>query len=331
MVIIKTKNYGLMESIFQSYKMKTKINYRSLILLLIAAGIWGFAFVAQDIAADKLPPFTITGTRSLIGFLFLFIISAVKSKIKKQPVFEQDNSKRKKLIIASIICGVCFTFAYNFQQFGIALYPDNASTSGRAGFLTGLYVLFVPLIGVIFLGKKIKLNVIIGLVFAIIGLYLLCFSNGISNVYLGDLIILICGVFFALQIIFVDKYIKDVDAIKLAAYELLVTGILSMILAIIFEKIILKDIFNAILPLLYLGLFSCAIAGMLQIIGQKLSNNATIDAIAMSFESVFAIIGGAIILHQLPLLNELIGCIFMLLAIILSQIPISLNKKVLSK
>jgi drug/metabolite transporter (DMT)-like permease len=187
------------------------------------------------------------------------------------------------------------------------------------------------LIGVIFLGKKIKLNVIIGLVFAIIGLYLLCFSNGISNVYLGDLIVLICGVFFALQIIFVDKYIKDVDAIKLAAYELLVTGILSMILAIIFEKIILKDIFNAILPLLYLGLFSCAIADMFQIIGQKLSNNATIDAIAMSFESVFAVIGGAIILHQQPLLNELIGCIFMFLAIILSQIPISLNKKVLSK
>lgn len=300
-------------------------------MLLLAASIWGFAFVAQDMAAKHLQSFTITGVRSLIGFLFLFIISIIKSKIKKQPIFEKNKNKRKTLIISSLICGVCFAFAYNFQQFGIALYPQNISTAGRAGFLTGLYVLFVPLIGVVIFRKKIKINVIIGLVLAIIGLYLLCFSNGISNIYLGDVVILICGIFFALQIIFVDKYINDVDALKLGAYELLVTGVISIIMAFIFEKIVFKNILNAMLPILYLGLFSCAIADMFQIIGQKLSSNPTVDAIVMSFESVFAMIGGVIILHQQPLLNEIIGCILMFFAIILSQIPISINKKVLSK
>ena len=316
-----------MESMYLNYKMvKKRKSYLSIILLLFAAAIWGFAFVAQDMAAGRLGSFTITGVRSLIGFFALFIISIIKSKIKKQPVFEKDSTKKKKLLFACIICGVCFAFAYNFQQFGIALYPDNVTSSGRAGFLTGLYVLFVPIMGIIFLKKKIKLNVIISLVLALVGLYLLCFSNGISNIYLGDLIILVCGIFFALQIIFVDKYIEEVDALKLGAYELLICGTLSMIMAFIFEKVVLKDIISAILPLLYLGLFSCAAAGMLQIFGQKLSSNPTIDAIVMSFESVFAIIGGVIILHQTPLLNEIIGCVIMFIAIILSQIPISIKK-----
>ena len=311
--------------------MKIKINYKSIFLLLFAAGIWGFAFVAQDIASEKLTSFTITGTRSLIGFLFLFIISMISSKKKKQPIFEKDKAKRKTLIYGSVICGVCFAFAYNVQQFGIALYPQGVPTSGRAGFLTGLYVLFVPLIGVIFLKKKIKLNVIISLVLAVVGLYMLCFSNGISSVYLGDLIVLICGVFFALQIIFVDKYIGDVDALKLGAYELLVCGSISMVISFIFEKVVFKEILEAILPLLYLGLFSCAIADMFQIIGQKLSSNPTVDAIIMSFESVFALVGGFIILKQTPSNNEIIGCVVMFCAIVISQIPITINKNVLSK
>ena len=311
--------------------MNLKINYKSIILLLLAACIWGFAFVAQDVASEKLSSFTITGTRSLIGFLFLFIISAFSSKKNKKPIFEKDKNKRKILIISSVVCGVCFAFAYNFQQFGIALYPEGIPTSGRAGFLTGLYVLFVPLIGVIFLKKKIKINVVISLVLAIIGLYLLCFSNGISNVYLGDLIILICGIFFALQIIFVDKYINDVDALKLGAYELLVCGLISMIMAFIFEKVVLKEILSAILPLLYLGLFSCAIADMFQIMGQKLSNNPTVDAIVMSFESVFALLGGFLFINQTPSTNEIIGCVIMFFAIILSQIPINIKKSIIEK
>lgn len=310
--------------------MKIKDKYKSIFLLLMAACIWGFAFVAQDVAAEKIGSFTITGVRSLIGFTFLFLISAALSKNKKRPVFEKDPEKRKKLSTASLVCGISFAFAYNFQQFGISLYPDNVLSSGRAGFLTGLYVLFVPVISFLFFKKKIKINVIIGLVLAVVGLYLLCFSNGISGIYIGDFVVLISGIFFALQIIFVDKYIGEVDSLKLGAYELMVCGALSMILALIFEKVSYKNITSALLPLLYLGLFSCAVADMFQIIGQKLSSNATIDAIAMSFESVFALIGGSIILGPAPTGKEIIGCVIMLFAIILSQVSISIKKKAVS-
>lgn len=303
-----------------------KNKYKSIILLLLAACIWGFAFVAQDLASEHLDPFTITGVRSLIGFLCLWIMSIIKLKINKKPVFENDKTKRRKLIYVSVICGVCFAFAYNFQQFGIDLYPSNVASAGRAGFLTGLYVLFVPIIGFIFFRKKIKFNVLLSLILAVVGLYLLCFSKGISNVYLGDLIILICGIFFALQIIFVDKFINEVDALKLGAYELLICGLISMVFAFIFEKVILKDIIKAILPLLYLGVFSCAAADAFQIVGQKLSSNPTVDAIVMSFESVFAILGGLIIQGQIPLINEIIGCFIMFVAIVLSQIQFSIKK-----
>ena len=314
-----------METMFQNSKMKRSI--KSVILLLIAAAIWGFAFVAQDVASGILPPFTITGVRSIIGFIFLMIVATINSKVKKEKLFYETKEERKALIIVSIVCGTCFAFAYNFQQFGIALYPDDVAVSGRAGFLTGLYVLFVPVIGFIFFKKKIKLNVIISLVLAIIGLYLLCFSNGINNVYLGDLVILICGIFFALQIIYVDKYNGKVDVLKFAAYELLVCGVLSLIFAFIFEKIIIADILRSIVPLLYLGIFSCAVADTCQIIGQKLSSNPTVDAIVMSFESVFASIGGLLLLDQIPLINEIIGCVIMFVAIILSQITFNCKKE----
>ena len=317
---------GLMATIFKIFKMK--INYKSVLLLLLASAIWGFAFVAQNIASKYLESFTITGVRSLIGFAFLFLVAIVKSKIKKEPIFEQDKNKRKTIINASIICGTSFAFAYNFQQFGIALYPEGTSVSGRAGFLTGLYVLFVPIICFIFFKKKIKLNVILGLLLAVIGLYLLCFSNGISNVYLGDLIIIACGIFFALQIIFVDKYNDHIDAIKFGAWQFLVCGILSMIMSFIFEDIIISNLIKALPPLFYLGICSCAVAGFLQIIGQKLSSNPTVDAIAMSFESVFAVIGGILILHQMPLFKEVIGCFIMFISIVLSQITFEFKKEI---
>jgi len=304
-----------------------KVNYKSVFILLFTATIWGVAFVAQDVAAEHLPSFTITGVRSLIGFAALMSIVIIKSKIKKENIIEKDIKKRKQLIFASIICGVCFAFAYNFQQFGINLYPQGVSVSGRAGFLTGLYVLFVPIIGYILLKKKIKINVFISLILAVVGLYMLCFSKGINNVYLGDLIVLLCGVFFALQIIIVDKYNNSIDIFKFGAYELLVCGIISMILAFIFETVVFKDILKAILPLLYLGVVSCGLAGVLQIFGQKLSNNPTVDSIVMSFESVFALLGGLIIRKQIPTLNEVIGCVIMFSAIILSQITFFTKKQ----
>ena len=304
-----------------------KANYKSVILLLFASAIWGFAFVAQDIASQYLSSFTINGVRSILGFFFLFIMALIKSLIKKEKVFEQDKNKRKTLIIASVVCGTCFAFAYNFQQFGIALYPEGVLVSGRAGFLTGLYVLFVPVMCFIFFKKKIKLNVIIGLVLAVVGLYLLCFSKGIAGLYLGDAIVLACAIFFALQIIFVDKFNSDVDALKFGAYQLLVCGILSMIMAFIFEEVRFSSIIEAIGPLIYLGFFSCAVADIFQILGQKMSNNPTVDAIAMSFESVFALVGGIVIQHQTPLINEIIGCFIMFVAIMLSQIKINFKKK----
>lgn len=304
----------------------TKFNYKSNILLLLAAVIWGVAFVAQDIASKMLESFAINGCRCIIAFLFLLIIIIIKSKKQKTKLLGETKKDVKTLLIAGISCGICLFFAMNFQQFGIASYPENVPISGRAGFITGLYVVIVAIISV-FTNKKLNVNIIISVVLSMIGLYLLCFSKGIKHLYIGDLIIFICAIAFALQIICVDKYISLLDGIKLSAMQLLVCGILSFVLMFIFEKPTIKQIYDAKFPLLYLGIFSSGIAYTFQILGQKYSNNPTVDSIIMSLETVFALIGGVIILKDKIEIQELIGCIIMFSAIILSQIPFKKNKK----
>lgn len=294
------------------------------IILLLASIVWGFAFVAQSQAAEFIEPFTLNFLRCYVGAIFLIPIMIINRKANKKTILENNKTDRKKLILCGIVCGMLMFAAMNLQQFGISMYPSNAATSGRSGFITALYVVLVPLLG-IFMKKRIGLKVLISVTLAVIGLYLLCFFKGIDHIYLGDLIVLLSAFGFAFQIICIDKYANEVDSIKFSIIQFLVTGTLSMFLMFIFEHFDFNNVLSVIGPILYLGIVSTGIGYTLQIIGQKLSQNPSVDSILMSFESVFAVIGGAIIMKEVLLVNEIIGCILMFIAIIISQIP---NKKI---
>ena len=310
-----------------------KYNIIANILFLIAAMIWGFAFVAQDVAGEKLGPLTINGIRSLVGSAAVYLIVLFrKIKNKQKPVAEKEKKLSKKtLLISSALCGISFALAYNFQQLGINAYPDGVSAAGRAGFLTGLYVIFVPIIGFIFLKKKVSINVIISVILAGVGLYFLCFGDGIKGIYIGDFIVLISAIFFAIQIIIVDKYNGQVEVFNFIALQLLICGLICMVLGLIIEKPTLSNIISVIIPLLYLGIFSNAAADTCQIVGQKICGNPTVASIIMSLESVFAVLGGLIILGDVPEIKEIIGCVIMFIAIVLSQVNITKKPKTLSE
>lgn len=304
-----------------------KFNYKSNICFIVAALIWGFAFVAQDIASLKLGHFTINGLRCLIAFIFLIPFIIYKSKKNKVSILEDTKEKRNNLIKAGFICGICLVFAMNLQQLGISLYGEEVASSSRTGFITGLYVVLVPVVSVIFLKKKLSINIIISLLLAVIGLYLLCVGSSNEKINIADVVNLICALCFAIQILFVDKYINTVDGIKLSAIQLLTCGSISLALALIFEKPEITNIFEVIIPILFLGIFSSGIAYTLQIVGQKYSNNPTVDSILMSLESVFAVVGGALVLKEVLEIKEIIGIGIMFIAIILAQIPLKIKRE----
>ena len=288
-------------------------------LLLLAAVIWGFAFVAQNALSDTVPPFTVNAVRSLIASAALIPVAAVTRRINGKRLLEASSADRKRLIKAGIFCGILLCISVNLQQFGIALYPDGAPVEAHSGFLTALYILFVPIFG-LFMKKRPGIFVLIGVGIAVIGLYLLCLSDGLSGLYTGDIVVLICGMSFALQILCVDHYIGGLDGVKLSALQFFVTGVLSAILMLIFERPNVSCVLAAWQPLLYLALLSSAGGYTLQIIGQKYAESPTLASILMSMESVFATIGGIIFMGVVPKTAELVGCGLMLAAIIIAQL-----------
>lgn len=307
-----------------------KNNALSSALLLTAAIIWGFAFVAQNALSDTVPPFTVNAVRSLIASAALVPVAAVIRRINGKRLTENNPADRRKLIKAGVICGVLLCISVNLQQFGIALYPEGAPVEAHSGFLTALYILFVPIFG-LFLHKKPGPFVLIGVVIALVGLYLLCLSDGLSGLYIGDIVVLICAMSFALQILCVDRYIGEVDGVKLSAIQFFVTGVLSAILMLIFERPDPVTVLGAWQPLLYLALLSSAGGYTLQIIGQKYAESPTLASILMSMESVFAVIGGIIFMGVIPKTEELIGCAVMFAAIVIAQLPEGWLKKVRSQ
>lgn len=297
-----------------------KHRFLSSALLLTAAVIWGFAFVAQEKLADSVPPFTINAIRSLIAGVVLIPVAAVIRRFQGKKLLESNRSDRKKLIKAGVVCGVMLCISVNLQQFGISLYPEGAPASAHSGFLTALYIIFVPLFG-LFMHKKPGLFVAIAVALATVGLYFLCLYDGFGAIYPGDIVVLICAMAFAVQILCVDRWIDEVDGVKLSAVQFFVTGILSVALMLIFEKPDVSAIFAAWQPILYLAVVSSGVGYTLQIIGQKYADNPALASILMSMESVFAVIGGVIFLHAVPAANEWIGCAVMLAAIIIAQLP----------
>lgn len=291
------------------------------IALLTAALVWGIAFVSQEQAAKYVDTFTVNTLRSLVASVALIPLILFTSKKSGRPVFEKTKADRKLLIKAGVLCGTFLCISSSLQQFGISIYPEDAAVSARSGFITALYVIVVPIIGVLFFKRKVNITVWISVFIAIIGLYLLCGSNGLSGIYLGDVLVLCCAVSFSLQILCVDRFIDRVDGIKLSAIQFFTCGVMSLILMFIFENPTMEHIMLALKYILYLGIVSSGVGYTLQIIGQKYSDNPTVASILMSLESVFAALGGWVLMNKSLSGVEILGCAIMFLAIVLAQIP----------
>ena len=290
-----------------------KTTPKGIIFLLITAIIWGSSFVAQEIGMKSIDAFTFTGIRTTLGALFLFPIVLILNK---------RFDLRKNTLLSGLVLGVIFSVAQNFQQF--AFYY---STSGKIAFITAFYMFFVPLFSV-FLGKKVKLLTWLSILFGLAGLFLLCINpSDLTAINLGDVLALICAVFYAVQIMTIDKLLeKDINGVQLSFMQFAVAAVISLVAMFVFEHPVIADIKTAAPSLLYSGIMSCGIAYTFQIVGQKHAN-PVVASLLMCMESVFAVIAAAVILHQGMSFREGAGCVIMFAAIILSQLSESLSRR----
>ena len=283
---------------------------RADLLMLLAAAIWGFAFVAQREGMETMGPFLFNTARFFIGTVFLFPIVWYLSKKKKT----QDNKETstKKLLFAGFIAGLFLFIASSFQQVGI-----QYTTAGKAGFITGLYIFFVPLIG-IFLGQRTGSGTWLGAFVAVIGLYLLSINEDFS-IAKGDLLQLICAVFFAAHVLVIGYVAKRMDPLKLSLIQYFVSGILSLFIAVSIEVITWQMIVDTAIPLLYAGIMSIGVGYTLQVVAQQHAKSSH-AAIILGLEGAFAVLGGWLILDENLSTRGLIGCALMLTGMFLSQL-----------
>ena len=291
--------------------------YISSLFFLCAAALWGFAFSAQK-SASVIPAFTIGAARNIIATVFIFALIPFFDRLTKSG--RRIISKEKKLdfnkyeLIGGAICGVILTVATAFQQTGLG----DGTDAGKAAFITALYVVIVPLISLPF-GRRAPVNVWISVVIAVCGFYLLCIKEDFS-LSPSDLLVLICALIFAAHILAIDYFGPMCDGVRFSCVQFAVAFLLNSILALIFEgPIDFSSIGAQILPILYLGICSSGIAYTLQTVGQR-NANPTVASIILSLESVFGVVGGAILLGEKMSVREYIGCAVVFSAVLLSQI-----------
>lgn len=301
------------------------LKVRNSILLVLTALIWGVAFVAQREGGDAVGPFSFNGIRSFIGSLVLIPVILITDMLKKKSGIKETKKDRKNLYVGGACCGVILFLASSSQQLGLFM----GTPAGKAGFLTACYILLVPILG-IFLKKKCGINIWIGIVMAVVGLYFLCMTGSLSF-QTSDLFVLVCALLFAIHILVIDHFSPLVDGVRMSCIQFFVCGILSIIPMFIFEMdhsvsgiIAWSQAFtslNAWIPILYAGIMSCGVAYTLQIIGQK-GLNPTVASMLMSLESVFSVIAGWLILDERMGPRQLAGCALIFAAIVLAQIPV---------
>jgi drug/metabolite transporter (DMT)-like permease len=286
-------------------------------LLLLTAAIWGFAFVAQRIGSQYVGAFTFNGIRFALGGISLIplIIYFDKKKKNYSSMGKDASIFVKKTIIPGVLVGIVLYIAATLQQIGL-IY----TTAGKASFITGLYMVFVPIMGV-FLKHKIGKNSWVGIGFAVIGLYLLSVNENFSVGY-GDFLEIIGAVFWAVHILTIDYFSNKIEPLKLSCIQFVTCSLLSLITALIFEQITVVGISNALIPILYGGLLSVGVAYTLQVVAQK-NAKPSHAAIILSMESVFGAIGGVLLLGESMSTRGYIGCILILGGILLSQIKLS--------
>lgn len=303
----------------ETAKKQKKTQLKGVIILLLTAIIWGSSFISQTIGSGSVPAFTFMGLRTLIGAFFLLPYIILKKTLDKKRNPENSTAPifDRKTIKYGIIIGIFLCAATNFQQF--AFYQENAST-GKIAFITAMYMFFVPIIGFIMFRKKVPILTWICILIGFVGLYFLCFESAkIERINFGDILTFICALFFAFQILFIEKFAPGCDGIKLSCIEFFSAGIITSVLMIIFEHPSLEQIKSGLLPILYSGIMSCGFAYTMQIIGQKYCE-ATIASLLMCMESVFATLFAALILHETLSIREISGCSIMFIAIAISQL-----------
>lgn len=299
-----------------------KFVLRQSLLLLLTAVIWGVSFVAQSVSTDYIGAFTFNAVRNLLGAVVLIPCIWVLKKVNRNeaPVDNRSAAQqtkeagRKNLLTGGISCGVLLFIASNLQQIGI-----QYTTVGKAGFITAMYIVLVPVLG-IFLKKKVSARVWGAVVIAVAGLYMLCMTDGSFSLQKGDFLVLLCALVFTLHILVIDYFSPKVDGVKMSCIQFFVCALLSGICMLLFEEPDLALILAAWVPVLYAGVLSCGVAYTLQIVGQK-GMNPTVASLILSLESVVSVIAGWIILGEALSGRELLGCALMFAAIILVQLP----------
>ena len=286
---------------------------RGSLLLLLGSVIWGAAFVAQRVGMDHMGPFTFNGVRMLLAWLVMIPVTVFfEKKSKSSPDYVAPAPKEQRL--SGLLCGGLLFAASSLQQIGLV-----TTTAGKAGFITALYVVLVPVAAWILFRKNPGRIIWMGVALAVVALWLLCMSAEGFTLQSGDLWVLGCAVCFTFQILCVDHYAPRVSNVKLARDEFLVTGGLSMLIALFTETITAEGLREALIPILYAGIMSGAIGYTLQVLGQR-DTDPTVASRLMCLEAVFAVLTGVIILGEKMTAREAAGCVLMFIAVILAQL-----------
>ena len=308
-----------------------KTEWKSPALLFLTAVVWGVAFVAQSVGMDYVGPFTFNCVRCLIGAAVLVPCIWFLDRWKQRQdgvqngalnhrsvnasgkMTEERSETRRMLLTGGICCGLALFVASNLQQIGI-----QYTTVGKAGFITALYIVMVPVFG-IFLKKRAGIRVWISVALAVAGLYLLCITDRLA-LGKGDILVLLCAVVFAIHILIVDHFSAKTDGVRMSCIQFLVCGLLSGVGMLLTEHPEISLILQAWQPILYAGVFSCGVGYTLQIVGQK-GTDPTVASLILSLESVVSVLAGWLLLGQRLSVRELGGCALMFAAILLAQLP----------
>lgn len=299
-----------------------KKEIRNSLLLILTALVWGVAFVAQRQGGAAAGPYTFNCIRSFLGAVVLLpVIRLLNGRVEdKKPRTPQD---KRRLWTGGILCGAVLFVASTLQQMGMYY----GTTAGKAGFLTACYILFVPVLGIIF-GKKCRWNVWVSIVVAVVGLYFLCLTAGFS-VQVSDGLVLLCAVCFSVHIMVIDHFSPLVDGVRMSCIQFLICGVLGLVpmigVEILHSPAGLQgwaQMFMSLdvwIPILYAGIMSCGVGYTLQIIGQN-GINPAIASLLMSLESVFSVLAGMVILHETMTGREILGCILVFAAVLFAQV-----------
>lgn len=287
--------------------------FRGALLLTLTALIWGTAFVAQSLGMDHLGPFTFNGVRNFVAALALLPIIFFLRRRQQRPTEQTADpvKSRKTLWLGGVLCGVALAVASSLQQIGIQF-----TTAGKAGFLTALYIVVVPLLG-LFFKKRVGLNIWISVAIAAVGTYLLSIKENFT-IGTGDLFVILCAVAFSVHILLIDRFSPLVSGVELSCVQFLTCGVLCTAAAFIMEQPNWNDILLSLGPILYTGLMSSGVGYTLQIIGQK-DTPPAVASLIMSLESVFAALSGWLILGESMTPKEAVGCVLVFTAVILAQ------------